>query len=149
MQGRAAVENVDVMIGFKTFTHQNVEGDLRTRVHLAHGFLGSVGQQRHVNRVMRHQLGEEGAAFQPAQALGGGVVQVEEVATNGVPEWRVAIFIAVTDDLGHDRISKTLRVIGHKQQTTAGVKLGPGRADQIRHHVEAGQQAVAGQVVTL
>ncbi|MNH62602.1 hypothetical protein D3C73_145440 [compost metagenome] len=149
MQGRTTVENVDVVIGLEAFAHQDVEGDLRTRVHLAHRLLGGIRQQRYVDRVMRHQLGEERTAFQPAQTLGFSVIEVEEVATNGIPEWRVAVLIAVTDDLGHHRIGETLRVTGDKQQTATGVELGPRRTDQLALHVETGQQAVAGQVVAL
>ncbi|MNN14795.1 hypothetical protein D3C81_1278750 [compost metagenome] len=149
MQGRATVENVDVVIGLEAFAHQDVEGDLRPWMHLAHRFLRGVRQQWHVDRVMRHQFGEERTALQSAQTLGLGVIEVEEVATDGIPEWRVAVFIAVTDDLGHHGISKTLRVAGDEQQAAAGVELRPRRTHQITLHVETGQQAVAGQVVAL
>ncbi|MNF73360.1 hypothetical protein D3C84_553590 [compost metagenome] len=38
---------------------------------------------------------------------------------------------------------------GDEQQTTAGVEFRPGRTHQLRQHVEAGQQAIAGQVMAL
>ncbi|MNN20552.1 hypothetical protein D3C81_1338370 [compost metagenome] len=59
------------------------------------------------------------------------------------------MFVAVADDLGHHRIGKALRVGGHEQQAATRIELGPAAADQFRQHVEAGQQAVAGQVVAL
>ncbi|VVO45359.1 hypothetical protein PS720_06485 [Pseudomonas fluorescens] len=149
MQRWATVEDVDVMVGLEAFAHQDVEGDLRTRVHLAHGFLGFVRQQWHVDRVVRHQLGEERTAFQSAQALGGGVVEVEEVATDGVPERRITVLVAVADDLGHHRVGKALGVAGDEQQAATGVEFRPRRTDQRRLHVETGEQAVAGQVVAL
>ncbi|MNF97970.1 hypothetical protein D3C84_808160 [compost metagenome] len=38
---------------------------------------------------------------------------------------------------------------GHEQQTATGVELRPRRTHQLALHIEAGQQAVAGQVVAL
>ncbi|MNJ44975.1 hypothetical protein D3C77_400490 [compost metagenome] len=137
------------MIGLEAFAHQDVEGDLRPRVHLAHGLLRGIRQQGHVDRVMGHQLGQEGPALQAAQALGLGVVEVEEVATDGIPERRIAMLVAIADDLGDHRLGEAFRVGGHEQQAATGVELGPAAADQLRQHVEAGQQAVAGQVVAL
>ncbi|MNM61317.1 hypothetical protein D3C81_726160 [compost metagenome] len=147
MQGRATVEDVDVVLGLEALTHEDVESDLRARMHLAHGFLRSVRQQGHIDRVVRHQLGEEGAALQAAQALGVGVVEVEEVAADGIPERRFALIVAVADDLGDHRIGEALGVRRHEQQAPARIELGPAAAHQLRQHIEAGQQAVAGQVV--
>ena len=147
MQGRPAIEDIDVMVGLEAFTHQNVKADLRTGMHLAHGLLRLIGQQRHIDRVMRHQLGEKGATLQPAQALGLGVIHVEEVAPHRVPERRVAGLVAVANDLHHQRIGKALRMVGQKQQTPPRVQLGPGGVHQRPLDVKAGQQAIAGEVV--
>lgn len=42
MHGRPAVEDVDVVLALEALAHQDVEGRLGARVHLAHGFLGVV-----------------------------------------------------------------------------------------------------------
>ncbi|MNO96874.1 hypothetical protein D3C76_885640 [compost metagenome] len=135
------------MLGLEAFAHEYVEGDLRPRMYLAHGFLRQVWQQRHVDRVMRHQLGEKGTALQAAQALGVGVVEVEEVAADGIPERRFTLLVAEADDFGYHRIGKALRVRSHEQQPAARVELGPATVHQLRRHIETGQQAVAGQIV--
>ncbi|MCY1529938.1 hypothetical protein D9M68_651110 [compost metagenome] len=96
---------------------------------------------------MRHQFGEEGAALQAGQALGLAVIEVEEVAPHGIPERRLAVFVAVADDLHHHRIGEALRVAGHEQQATTGVELGDGGVHQVALDIEAGQQAVAGEVM--
>ncbi|MCY1442502.1 hypothetical protein D9M71_588720 [compost metagenome] len=116
-------------------------------MYLAHGFLRQVWQQRHVDRVVGHQLGEKGTALQAAQALGVGIVEVEEVAADGIPERRFTLLVAVADDLGHHRVGETLRVCSHEQQATTRIELGPATVHQLWQHIEAGQQAVAGQVV--
>jgi len=112
-------------------------------------FLGGIRQQRHIDRVMRHQFGEKGPALEATEAFGLGIVQVEEIATDGIPERRVPLLIAVADDLGHHRVGETLRMAGYEQQATAGIEFRPGRTHQFRHYVEAGQQAITGQVVAL
>ncbi|MNN29928.1 hypothetical protein D3C81_1435530 [compost metagenome] len=48
--------------------------------------LRGLGQHRHVDRVLRHQMGEERPAFQAAEPLGLDVGQVEEVLAHGIPE---------------------------------------------------------------
>ncbi|MNZ86604.1 hypothetical protein D3C78_1054260 [compost metagenome] len=96
---------------------------------------------------MRHQFGEEGAALQARQALGLGVVEVEEVAPHRIPERRLALLVAVADDLHHHGIGEALRMAGHEQQAAAGVEFGDGGVHQFALDVEAGQQAVAGEVV--
>ena len=48
----------------------------------------------------------------------------------------------------HHGIGETLRVTRHEQQAAARIELGEHAADQRALDVEAGEQAVAGQVVT-
>jgi hypothetical protein len=62
---------------------------------------------------------------------------------------RITVLVAVADNLGHHRIGKTLGVAGDEQQAATGIEFRPRRTDQLRHHVETGKQAVAGEVVAL
>jgi hypothetical protein len=63
------------------------------------------------------------------------------------PTRRVALLVAVADDFHHHRIGETLGMGGHEQQAAARVELGERAVDKVALHVEAGQQAVAGEVV--
>ena len=58
------------------------------------------------------------------------------------------MLVAVANDLHHQRIGKAFRVTGHEHQTTTRNQLGIGALHQRCLNVEAGQQAVAGQVMT-
>ena len=86
LQCRAAIEQVDVAVGFEPFAFKDIEGFLAIGVDAPDAVLRGLGQHRHVDRVLRHQVGEERPAFQAAEPLGLDVGQVEEVLAHGIPE---------------------------------------------------------------
>ncbi|MNI36763.1 hypothetical protein D3C73_908280 [compost metagenome] len=86
----------------------------------ADALLCGLREHRYVDRVLRHQFGQEGTTFQPAKTLGLNVGQVEEVLAHGVPEGRPAFGVAVADDLGDDRFGEALRMGGDEHQARSG-----------------------------
>src|SRR5690554_7779551 len=68
--------------------------------------------------------------------------------TYAIPERRVALLVADARDLHRYRVGKALGMGGGEQQPATGVELERVVAAPTRIHVEAGQQAVACQVMT-
>ncbi|MNG04471.1 hypothetical protein D3C84_876050 [compost metagenome] len=115
-QRRAAVEQVDVAIGLESFALEDIEGVLAIGVDAADAILRGLRQHRHIDRVLRHQIGEEGPALQATESLGLGVGQIEEMLAQRIPEGRPAFIVAVADDLGNHRVGKAPRMGGNEQQ---------------------------------
>ncbi|MCY1453649.1 hypothetical protein D9M71_706560 [compost metagenome] len=70
LQRRAAIEQVDITVGFESFALKDIESFLAVGVDAPDAVLRGLGQHRHVDRVLRHQVGEERPAFQAAEPLG-------------------------------------------------------------------------------
>ena len=85
-QRRRAVDGVDVIIRLEAFIHQDGKRDFRVRVNLAHCLLGGIGQQRHVNRIGGHQLGDEGLVAQGNAAVNFFDFHLENGFADGFPE---------------------------------------------------------------
>lgn len=63
-------------------------------MHLAYRFAGVIRQQRHVNRVRRHQFGNKSFHSRTGQPVGIGKRNVEKVMAQRVPEGGIALLIA-------------------------------------------------------
>ena len=146
-QGGAAVEDVQVVFGFKAFPLQDVKGNARALAHFANHRLRLGAEQRHINRVLAHQLGDELAPLHPANQLGLVVIQAKKHPAHRVPERRAAILAGDAQHLGHHGVGKARRVAGHEQQAAARQQLGRRPGAQFGQDKKRGQQRMAGEVV--
>src|SRR3546814_17731104 len=67
--GRAAVEDVDITVITKAFLLQHRQCRLAAVMHLADRGAGVVAQQRGIDRVLGHQIGDELVAVESIEAV--------------------------------------------------------------------------------
>ena len=126
---------------------QQVQRRRGLRVDLAHDVAGGFRQQHRVDRVRRHQFGDEGLVALADDVLGVTVVDREEVATQTFPEWRFAGFVGDTAHFGDDLFREPLRMCRHEQESTLGQQAPGAAGAEFRLEVQRAQHRRAGVVI--
>ena len=116
-------------------------------MHAADAVLRRWRQHWYVDRVLRHQFGEERAALQPAKTLGFGVGQIEKVLAQRIPEWRMTLLVAIADDFGDHRLGEPLCMRSNEQQARPRQQFRKRRAHQRGVNVETAQQGMPAEVM--
>src|SRR5690554_7997288 len=142
---RATVEDVQVAAGLKAFPLQQLEVCLCLAVWLANSGLGGVTQQGYVDRVRRHEFGDEGSAELAGVLVCGFKVYVEEVPAEAVPEGYAAVFVLNALDFNHDALGEPAPVAGDEQPAGAGEQFEGGGFLQPGAQAERTQQAAVSQ----
>ena len=119
----AAVEDVDIIVEGKAFRQQHGQRRAATAMRLADGGAGLVGEQIGVDRVARHQIGDELVAVDSVETVRLRERQAEEFGPQRVPERRVADCIHHAAQLGNHAIAKARPVLGDEQ--IAGARQKP------------------------
>ena len=99
----------------KAFLLENPQGWSRLFMHLADHRLGCCRQERNVDRMLRHQIGDE-PLVQNAEVVSLGKVDCEKMLADGIPKLAVAPVVNHAPHLGNHGGVKALRMLSDEQK---------------------------------
>ena len=111
----AAVEDVDVVLEAETLVFEHAHRRAARIVRLAHDLPRAFGEQRGVDRVLGHEIGDELVAVARIELVGVAKAHVEEASGKAVPERRVAGIVDGAAQFGQRAVGE-LGAVGADEQ---------------------------------
>src|SRR5471030_1633056 len=147
LQHRAGVEDVDVALEVQAFLLQQAARRRGRHVDLADHLLRVFRQVGHVQRLARHQFGDEGLLADSGQVVDVVEVHLEEVAAQAFVERRTAALLLVAAHFGDQLFGEQVRELGDEQEAALRQQLAVVAGAVVRRQEQRTQFGAAGQVV--
>ena len=144
---RAAVKNIDIAAEREPLFQEHVERGHGVVMGPPERLARRLGQERHVDRVARHEIGDELVAHGGVGDVRGLELHVEERLADGVPEGLFSLRPAPAAQLGADRVGDQLAMLGDKEIARTREELAVAAAARVRREEQGADFAAAGEVM--
>ena len=141
------VEDVDVAFVAEPFRFEHRPRRQRVGVHLADHRARRGGQQRRIDRVARHQLGDKRLLADAGQVIGTRILHGEEVAAEAFPERAPAVGVEPAAQLRDHLRRKKRGKFGDEQESRLGKQRSVLGAPMARIEKQRAELAVAGVII--